>query len=136
VTDGKLASTLRSALRQIWSRTVKKQYLLSVRYRKDGRFHVRCAKCGKEMAIADKARPINKDGSVSRRKPQRLFDVDHIDGITPMGDPIKGLGAYWESMMTGPLQVLCKEKCHRAKTEREARARAEGRINAEDGDGK
>ena len=115
MTDGRLASTLRSTLRQVWSRTVKKQYLTSVRYKKDGRYHVRCAECGLEMAIADKAKPINKDGSVSKRKPQKLFDVDHIDGITPMQDPITGLGAYWESMMTGRLQVLCKP-CHVEKT--------------------
>jgi len=115
ITDGKLASTLRSALRQIWSRTVKKEYIKSVRYKKGKRYHVRCASCGLEMATADKARPINKDGSVSKRRPQKLFDVDHVDGITPMKDPIYLLGAYWVSLMTGRLQILCK-KCHAEKT--------------------
>ena len=114
-TDGKLASTLRSSLRQIWSRTVKKQYIKSVRYKLNGKYHVKCASCGLEMATADKARPINKDGSVSKRKPQKLFDVDHVHGITPMTDPITGLGAYWESMMVGELQILCKG-CHLTKT--------------------
>lgn len=119
ISDGKLNTTLRSALRQIWSRTVKAKYIKGVRYKKNGRFHVRCAECGREMALADKRKPVNKDGSISKRRPQKLFDVDHIDGITPLSDPIYGLGAYWESMMTGRLQVLCKEKCHREKTERE-----------------
>jgi hypothetical protein len=115
VTDGKLASTLRSALRTIWSRTVRKEYIKSVRYKKDGKYHVKCVACGLEMATADKKRPINKDGSLSKRKPQKLYDVDHIDGITPMLDPIYGLGGYWVSMMTGKLQTLCKS-CHSDKT--------------------
>ncbi len=115
VTDGKLAATMRSALRQIWSRTVKKEYVKSVRYKKDGRYHVMCASCGREMAIAAKERPINKDGSISKRKPQSLYDVDHINGITPMGHPVYGLGDYWVSLMDGPLQILCK-KCHAEKT--------------------
>ena len=121
-TDGKLNQTLRSALRQVWSRTVKKQYINSVRYKKDGKFHVRCACCGFEMAIADKKRPINKDGSLSKRKAQRLMDIDHINGITPMKDPIYDLGAYWISMMTGPLQVLCKP-CHAIKTAEQRRSK-------------
>ena len=117
MTDGKLSSTLRSALRQVWSRTRKKEYVRSVRYRtgSPARYHVRCAECGLEMAIADKKKPVNKDGSVSKRKAQKLYDCDHIHGITPMTDPIKGLGPYWESMMTGELQILCKP-CHAKKT--------------------
>ena len=115
MTDGKLRTMLRSALRQIWSRTVKKEYIKSVRYKKNGRYHVRCAETGLEMAIADKKKPINKDGSVSKRRAQKLFDIDHVHGITPLEDPIKDLGPYWESMMTGELQVLSKE-AHAKKT--------------------
>jgi hypothetical protein len=115
-TDGKLASILRSALRQIWSRTVKKEYIKSVRYKKNGKYHVRCeCGCGAEMATSAKEKPINQDGSVSKRRPMKLFDVDHIDGITPMVDPIYGLGPYWASMMTGKLQIL-KKTCHAKKT--------------------
>ena len=98
LTDGKLNGMLRSACRQIWSRTVRKTYINSVRYKKDGKFHVRCECCGYEMATAAKEKPINQDGSVSKRKPQKLYDVDHIDGITPLGDPIYGLGPYWECL--------------------------------------
>lgn len=115
ITDGKLRTTLRSALRQIWSRTVRKQYVNSVRYKAGGRYHVRCVHCRREMALADRERPRNKDGKLSKRRPQKLFDVDHVDGITPLGDPIKDLGSYWESMMTGELQILCKS-CHAKKT--------------------
>ena len=118
VTDGKLNQLLRSALRQLWGYTRKKEFVRSVRYKLGKKFHVRCVKCGLEMAISDKKKPINKDGSVSKRRPQKLFDVDHIDGITPLGDPIYGVGPYWESMMTGPLQILCKG-CHRKKTDGE-----------------
>jgi hypothetical protein len=121
-TDGKLASTLRSALRQVWSRTVKKEYVKSVRYKKDGRFHVDCVCCGLAMALADKAKPVNKDGSVSKRKAQKLFDCDHVDGITPMEDPIYGLGDYWVSMMTGPLRILCKP-CHAERTAEQTKER-------------
>ena len=117
-TDGKLNTTLRSALRQVWSRTAKKEYIRSVRYKKDGKYHVRCVWCGLEMALADKARPVNKDGSLSKRKPQRLFDVDHVHGIAPLSDPIFDLGKYWESMMTGELRVLCKA-CHAKHTEQQ-----------------
>jgi hypothetical protein len=76
------------------------------------------------MAIADKKKPINKDGKVSKRKAQKLFDVDHIDGITPLSDPIYGLGAYWVSMMTGRLQVLCKP-CHAKHTSEQTKKRNE-----------
>lgn len=115
VTDGKLNQMLRSALRQIWGYTRKKQYIKSVRYKKGKRYYVKCAQCDLEMWVNDKKKPLNKDGSVSKRKPQRLFDVDHIDGITPLDDPIYGVGPYWESMMVGELQVLCKP-CHAEKT--------------------
>lgn len=115
LTDGKLNGMLRSACRQIWSRTVRKTYINSVRYKKDGKFHVRCECCGYEMATAAKEKPINQDGSVSKRKPQRLFEIDHIDGITSMTDPIYGLGPYWISMMTGPLRVM-KKSCHAKRT--------------------
>jgi hypothetical protein len=115
VTDGKLNGLLRSALRKLWSHSRKKEFIKSVRYKKDKRFHVQCVTCDLEMATADKKRPINKDGSLSKRGPQVLFDIDHIEGITPLDDPIYGLGPYWESMMTGELQVLCKG-CHKIKT--------------------
>jgi len=115
MTDGRLNGFLRSALRQLWSHSVKKEYVKSVRYKVGRRFHVTCVHCGLVMAIADKKRPVNRDGSLSKRKPQKLFDIDHIDGITPLGDPIYGLGAYWVSMMTGALQILCKG-CHAQKT--------------------
>jgi hypothetical protein len=121
-TDGKLNSTLRSALRLVWSRTVKKTFINSVRYKRDGRFHVKCEACGLEMAIADKKKPINKDGSVSKRKAQKLFDCDHINGITPMVDPIYGLGDYWVSMMTGPLRIMCKP-CHAKRTAEQTKER-------------
>jgi hypothetical protein len=84
---------------------------------------VRCVDCGLEMAISDKKRPINKDGSLSKRKPQKLYDVDHIDGITPLVNPITGLGDYWVSMMTGPLQILCKN-CHSKKTAKQTTERS------------
>lgn len=115
MTDGKLRTTLRSALRMIWSRTAKKQYVNSVRFKLGGKYHVRCAACGRDMAISAKARPVNKDGRPSKRRPQKIFDVDHVDGITPLGDPIHDLGPYWSSMMTGRLQILCKP-CHAKKT--------------------
>src|SRR6056297_2563181 len=91
ITDGKLRTTLRSALRVVWSRTAKKEYVKSVRYKLHGKYHVRCVACGLDMATSAKARPINKDGSVSKRRPQKLFDVDHVDGSTPLGDPIHDL---------------------------------------------
>ena len=122
-TDGKLNSSLRSALRMQWGYTVKQAFVKSVRYKKGGKFHVKCAECGKEMAISDKQKPINKDGSLSKRKAQKLYDVDHLLGITPLEDPIYGLGAYWESMMTGPLQILCKS-CHSIKTAKQATERS------------
>ena len=122
ITDGKLRTTLRSALRTIWSRTAKKQYVNSVRFKLDGKYHVRCVACGLDMATSAKARPINKDGSISRRRPQKLFDVDHVHGITPLGDPIDDLGPYWRSMMRGELQILCKA-CHAKKTAADAKNR-------------
>jgi hypothetical protein len=121
-TDGKLNQTLRSALRQVWSRTVKKTFINSVRYKKDGKFHVKCVSCGLEMAIADKKKPINKDGSVSKRRAQKLFDCDHTEGITSLSDPIYDLGAFWISLMTGALRILCKP-CHASRTAEQTKKR-------------
>lgn len=115
ITDGKLNQKLRSSLRQIWSRTRKHAFVKSVRVHYNGRFHVKCVTCGVMMAIADKKRPINKDGSLSKRKVQALYDCDHIEGIYPLSNPIFDLGKYWQSMMMGKLQILCKS-CHQEKT--------------------
>lgn len=122
ITDGKLRTMLRSALRQIWSRTARKQYVNGVRYKLAGRYHVRCVACRREMALAARERPRNTDGSLSKRRPQKLFDVDHIDGITSLDDPIHDLGPYWTSMMTGELQILCKA-CHAKKTQADRKKR-------------
>ena len=121
-TDGKVNQYLRSALRKQWGNTVKQVYIKSVRYKKGKRFHVKCVECGLEMWIGDKKKPINKDGSLSKRKPQKLFDVDHINGIVPLVDPINGLEPYWVSLMTGPLQILCKP-CHAIKTAKQTAER-------------
>ena len=120
ITDGKLNQMLRSSLRQIWSRTRKQAFVKAVRVHHNGRFHVKCVSCGVMMAIADKARPINKDGSISKRPAQKLYDCHHTDGIHPLSDPVFDLGSYWQSMMLGELQILCKD-CHSKATHGETK---------------
>jgi len=123
ITNGKLNGYLRSAMRKIWSHSVAKVYERSVRYKKGGKFHVQCVECGLEMWIGAKKRPTNKDGSLSKRRPQRLFDVDHIDGIHQLVDPINDAGPFWVSLMTGRLRILCKG-CHRIVTDAQTTSRA------------
>ena len=126
-TDGKVNSSLRAALRKQWGYTVKQVYIRSIRYKLGKRFHVKCVECGLEMWIGETKVPINKDGSLSKRGPQKLFDVDHIHGITPLEDPIHGVAPYWESLMLGELQILCKP-CHAEKTAKQTKERSSDRT--------
>lgn len=115
-TDGQLRTMLKSALRPIWRNTSRKQFLASVRTRginpKTGRerYVVTCVDCGREMGVAEKERRKKKDGNLEKRA-KSVFEVHHIDGISPMKDIRETSGEYISDLIYGKMEVLCAE-CH------------------------
>lgn len=61
------------------------------------------------------------------RRPAQKVEVDHIE---PVGSPSgsDGWDGFMRRLFCGPegLRVLCKSKCHKAKTAAEAAARRDG----------
>jgi hypothetical protein len=120
ITDGKMNSELKSSLRQLWRNTSRKIFIRSVR-RKDinpatgrGWFVVDCSDCSRVMGVTQKAKRTKKDGSLEKRE-RSVFEIDHIDGITPMQNPSEALHKYYHDLMYGEMRVLCVE-CHKKRT--------------------
>jgi hypothetical protein len=89
ITEGKMRTLLKSALRPIWRNTSRKRFIQAVRHRgtnpKTGRgwFVVTCADCDREMGVNEKEKRIKRDGTLEKRE-KSVYEVDHIHGITPM----------------------------------------------------
>jgi len=112
-----IGTLISQAIRKLWSRSdEKKQALLRARIKNEGegkhKFLVVCERCGKQMKLGERIRPINKDGKL-RKTSVGAYCVHHIEKIPKFTD-LRSVGemcvALWcPSKM---LQVLCFE-CHR-----------------------
>lgn len=89
---------IRSALRQVWRWSPLRQEAL--RKARIGRGSYLCAACNKIF-------------------PPKDVVVDHIESVTPIGWDSRDWGTYVQRLFEGELQVLCKEPCHKAKTQKE-----------------
>jgi hypothetical protein len=120
ITDGKMRTLLKSALRPIWRNTSRKRFIQAVRHRgtnpKTGRgwFAVTCVDCGREMGVSEKERRTKKDGTLEKRA-KSVYEVDHINGITPMTDIKDTLGEYYHDLIYGDMRILCVA-CHKKRT--------------------
>lgn len=127
ITDGKLRTLLKSNLRPIWRNTSRKVFINSVRYKaenpKTGRpwFVVDCCDCGRVMGASEKEFRTLKNGSRSK-KARSVYEIDHVDGITPLGDIKETLGEHFHSMIYGPQEVVCHE-CHKKRTAKQTKER-------------
>ena len=127
ITEGRLRTLLKSNLRPIWRRTSRKVFIESKRYKatnpKTGRewFVVDCVDCGRVMGCSEKERRPLKAGGLSK-KARSVFEIDHVDGITPLKDIRLTLGEHFHSMIYGRQEVVCY-MCHKARTVKQSKAR-------------
>jgi len=127
ITDGAMRTLLKSVLRPCWRRTSRRTFIESVRYKatnpKTGRewFAVDCCDCGRVMGCSEKERrPLVKGGlSKSARS---VFEIDHVDGITPLTDIKETLGLFFDSLIYGKQEVVCV-KCHALRTAKQTKER-------------
>lgn len=120
MTDGRMRTLIKSALRPLWRNSSRKQFIKSVRFKaenpKTGRewFAVSCVDCGRVMGVSEKERRTKRDGSLEKRA-KSVYEVDHVYNITPLGDIKTTLGPYFYDMIYGKMQILCVD-CHKKKT--------------------
>jgi len=127
ITDGAMRTLLKSALRPIWRRCSRRVFIASVRYHAEnprtGRswYVVDCVDCKRVMGCSEKEKRPLVGGGMSK-KARSVFEVDHIDGITPLGDIRLTLGEHFNSMIYGTLEIVCY-KCHKARTAKQQKQR-------------
>ena len=127
ITEGRLRTLLKSNLRPIWRQTSRKTFINSVRYKaenpKTGRQWnvIDCVDCGRVMGVSEKEFRKLKAGGKSK-KVRSVFEIDHVDGITPLGDIRLTLGEHFNSMMYGKHEVVCYQ-CHAKRTAKQSKER-------------
>ena len=127
ITDGAMRTLLKSALRPIWRRCSRKTFINSVRYHaenpKTGRnwYVVDCCDCSRVMGVSQKERRPLVGGGMSK-KPRSVWEVDHINGITPLTDIKETLGYHFHSMIYGKQEIVC-HSCHKARTAKQQKLR-------------
>ena len=127
ITDGAMRTLLKSALRPIWRRCSRKTFIASVRYHATnpatGRtwFVVDCCDCKRVMGCGEKERRPLAKGGLSK-KARSVWEVDHINGITPLTDIKETLGLHFDSMIYGQQEVVCYQ-CHAKRTAKQSQQR-------------
>jgi len=127
ITEGAMRALLKSALRPLWRRSSRKVFINSVRYHatnpKTGRqwYVIDCCDCSRVMGVGEKERRPLKAGGLSK-KPRSVFEIDHVDGITPLGDIMETLGSYFNGLIYGKLEVVCYS-CHAKRTAAQTKRR-------------
>ena len=127
ITEGAMRTLLKSVLRPCWRRTSRKTFIASVRYQsenpKTGRnwFVVDCCDCKRVMGCSEKERRPLANGGISK-KARSVFEIDHVDGITPLTDIRLTLGEHFHSMIYGKQEVVCY-KCHKERTAKQTKER-------------
>ncbi len=127
VTEGAMRTLLKSALRPIWRRCSRKTFINSVRYHainpKTDRnwFVVACKDCGRVMGCSEKEKRPLVGGGMSK-KARGLFEVHHIEGVTPLTDIRLTLGEHFHSLIYGEMEILCIS-CHKAQTAAQTKTR-------------
>ena len=128
ITEGKMRTLLKSALRPIWRNTSRKRFIHAVRHRgtnpKTGRgwYVVTCADCGREMGVNEKERRKKKDGTLEKRE-KSVYEVHHKNGVAPLGDIRQTLGEHFHDLIYGEVEILCYE-CHKKETARQTMAKS------------
>ena len=127
ITDGAMRSLLKSVLRPCWRRTSRKTFIESVRYQSTnpstGRkwFAVDCCDCGRVIGCSEKERRPLAKGGLSK-KARSVLEVDHVDGITPLGDIRLTLSEHFHSMIYGKQEIVCYS-CHKIRSAAQTKER-------------
>ncbi len=127
ITEGAMRTLLKSNLRPIWRRTSRKTFIASVRYHAinpaTGRnwYVVDCQDCGRVMGCSEKERRPLAKGGLSK-KARSVWEVDHVNGITPLTDIKETLGFHFDDMIYGKQEVCCYQ-CHKARTAKQQKQR-------------
>lgn len=135
ITDGAMRTMLKSVLRPCWRRTSRKTFIESVRRRgtnpKTGRswFVVDCVDCGREIGVGEKERRPLAKGGLSK-KARSVWEVDHVDGITPLTDIRLTLGEHFHDMIYGRQEVVC-HACHKERTAKQTKERNKNKEKAQ-----
>lgn len=139
-TDGKMRTLLKSSLRPLWRNGSRKVFINSVRKRRlnpaTGKlcFQLQCVDCGRWMLTNEKERRVKKDGGLEK-KAKSVYEIDHVDGITPLGDIRETLGEFWYTMMYGRQEVVCV-KCHKLRTAKQVTEKTQKKKIALQGESK
>ena len=127
ITDGAMRTLLKSALRPIWRRCSRKTFIASVRYHAinpaTGRnwYVVDCCDCKRVMGCSEKERRPLAKGGLSK-KARSVYEIDHVDGITPLTDIRLTLGEHFHELIYGRQEVVCYT-CHKARTAKQSKER-------------
>lgn len=134
ITEGAMRTLLKSNLRPIWRSTSRKTFIASVRRRavnpKTGRewFVVDCVDCGRVMGCSEKERRPLAKGGLSK-KPRSVYEIDHINGITPLTDIKETLGLHFDSLIYGKQEVCCYA-CHKLRSAKQSEKRNRDKLAA------
>ena len=127
ITDGKLRTLIKGSLRPIWRDTSRRVFIASIRRQELNpatgkmRFVIDCAACSRTMGISEKEFRKLKSGK-KRAKASLVYEIDHVDGITPLAGIQDTLGDYVHSLLFGAQQAVC-HACHAERTARQLGAR-------------
>jgi hypothetical protein len=127
ITDGKLRTLIKGNLRPIWRDTSRRVFIASIRRQERNpatgkmRFVIDCADCSRTMGISEKEFRTLKSGK-KRAKASLVYEIDHVDGITPLAGIQATLGDYVESLLFGAQQAVC-HACHAERTAAQLGAR-------------
>jgi hypothetical protein len=128
ITDGKLRSLLKADIQGRWRNTSRKVFTNSVRFKylnpKTGRQWnvLDCVDCGRVMGVSEKERRTKKDGNLEK-KAKSVYEIDHVNGITPLGIIRDTLGEHFYDMIFGRQEAVCFS-CHKARTAKQATERS------------
>jgi hypothetical protein len=73
------------------------------------------------MGVGEKERRPLAKGGLSK-KARSVWEVDHVDGITPLADIRLTLGEHFHDMIYGKQEVVCYA-CHKRRTAKQTKER-------------
>jgi hypothetical protein len=80
------------------------------------------------MGCSEKERRPLAKGGLSK-KPRSVFEIDHVDGITPLTDIRLTLGNHFHELIYGKQEVVCY-KCHKIRTAKQSEKRNRDKLEA------
>ena len=80
-----------------------------------------CVDCKRVMGCSEKERRPLVSGGLSK-KPRSVYEIDHVDGITPLTDIRQTLGEHFHELIYGKMEVVCY-KCHKQRTAKQTKER-------------